>query len=135
MAPTPGQPDHLLVGEHNPGDVRLIEEAFREAQFEITLHTVSNGSEALDFVHQRGQYDDAPRPDVVFVNWNLPGVDGEAFLDDIRTHSSDITVVVMTGSAVKADDVESKTHGADEYMAKPTEPAAYVETVRSLDQS
>ena len=135
MAPTPGQLDHLLVGERNPGDVRLIEEAFREAPFETTLHIVSNGPEALDFIHQRGQYDDAPLPDVVFVNWNLPGVDGDAFLDEIETHHPDIAVVVMTGSAVEADDIESKTPGADEYLAKPSDPGVYVETVRSLDQS
>ena len=123
------------MGERNPGDVRLIEEAFQEAQLEVTLHTVSNGPEALDFIHQRGQYDDAPLPDVVFVNWNLPGVDGEAFLDDIETHHPDIAVVVMTGSAVKAADVESKTPGADEYLAKPSNPNVYVETVQSLGHS
>lgn len=59
----------LLVVEDNPGDIRLIEEVFEESSLGTTVHSVSTGEDALDFVNQYGEYEEAPRPDVVLLDW------------------------------------------------------------------
>ncbi|MGM5018275.1 hypothetical protein ACS4XI_25380, partial [Escherichia coli] len=66
------EPVDLLLVEDNPGDVRLTREAFEAAQLTNDLHVVNDGREALDFLYQRDGYEDAPRPDLVLLDLNLP---------------------------------------------------------------
>ena len=122
----------LLVVEDNPGDIRLIEEAFEEASLEATVHAVSTGEGALDFVNQHGAYEDAPQPDVVLLDWSLPKMDGDEVLGELTTDFPEIPVVIMTGSNPLKEAVESMTSQADAYLTKPTEPDAYTEVLRSL---
>ena len=122
----------LLVVEDNPGDRRLIEEAFGKSQFETTLHAVSTGEKALDFVNKRGAYEDAPDPDAVLLDWSLPQMSGEEVLRELKRDFPDIQVVVMTGSQPRDETVESMTSLAETYLTKPTEPDEYLEVVRSL---
>ena len=124
--------EDLLVVEDNPGDIRLLEEAFEEASLETTVHAVSTGEAALDFVNQHGEYDDAPQPDVVLLDWSLPKMDGDEVLSELTTNSPEIPVVILTGSNPLKEAVESMTSQADAYLTKPTEPDAYTEILRSL---
>ena len=128
----PGPLEDLLIVEDNPGDRRLIREAFEKSQFETTLHAVSTGERALDFVNKRGAYEDAPDPDVVLLDWSLPQMNGEAVLRELKRDFPDIPVVVMTGSQPRDETIESMTSQAETYLTKPTEPDVYLEVVRSL---
>ncbi|WP_226040816.1 response regulator [Natrinema sp. DC36] len=128
----------ILLVEDNPGDVRLIEETFSDGNIENTLNAVTDGQSALDFIYQRGEYDDAPRPDIVLLDLNLPKVDGEDVLHEIKHHPEldHVPVVILTG--MKEDLIESRDldHDADEdaVLKKPVDPGEFVEVIRSFEQ-
>lgn len=132
----PARPANLLLVEDNPGDVRLIKEAFADANLANTLHTVSDGEAALDFVYQRGEYTDAPQPDLVLLDWNLPRVEGEEVLTEIKNDSdlTHIPVVVLSGSEAQEDVIKSYSSQASAYITKPVEPDAFLDTVRLLEE-
>jgi CheY-like chemotaxis protein len=120
----------ILIVEDNPGDVRLIEEAFQDGHLNNNLHVVYDGEEALDFVYQRGDHEGAPRPDIVLLDLKLPRVDGEDVLHEIKHHSQleNVPVIVITG--LDNDLIESRDldHDADEdaVLEKPVDPGEFV---------
>ena len=128
----------ILLVEDNPGDVRLIEEAFSDGNIANTLHTITDGQAALDFIYQRGEYEDAPRPDIILLDLRLPKVDGEDILHEIKHHSElgDTPVIALTG--MDEDLIESRDldHDADEdaVLEKPVDPGEFVEVIRSFEQ-
>lgn len=134
--PDSGRPADLLLVEDNPGDVRLVEEAFADASLTNTLHVVGDGEAALDFVHRRGEHADAPRPDLVLLDWGLPKVGGEEVLTEIKDDAdlANIPVVVLSGSEAQEDVVRSYSEQANAYITKPVEPDTFIETVRSLEE-
>jgi len=125
-------PGDLLLVEDNPGDLRLVEEAFKERAVETTLHAVSTGAEAIEFVHQRGAFETAPEPDVILLDWNLQKMDGEAVLTEIGPAVSDVPVVVMTGTQSTEVIAGSEAPGADACLTKPSDPSEYVDVVASV---
>src|SRR5437868_2892652 len=100
MERNPSRTVDLLLVEDNPGDVRLTEEALREASFRVKLSVATNGVEAVDFLHRRGKYSQAPRPDLILLDLNLPLMTGPEVLSDIKTDPDlkRIPVLVMTSS-------------------------------------
>ena len=74
----------ILLVEDNPGDVRLTREALRGAKVANKLHVVGDGEEAIDFLRRRGVHADAPRPDIVLLDLNLPPLDGGEVLAEIK---------------------------------------------------
>lgn len=132
MTGSSGHPEDLLVVEDNPGDSRLIEEGFREADVDVTLHVVSKAEEALDFAHQRGEYEDATEPDLILLDWNLPTMDGKDLLDELRDAFGDVPVAIMTGSQATEEAIREVAPDAAAYLTKPSEPTAYVDLVRSI---
>lgn len=130
-----GEPAHILLVEDNPGDVRLTREAFAESGINIELHDVPDGESALEFLHQRGRYVDAPRPHLVLLDLNLPRVDGLTVLDRIRSDSdlARLPVVVLTSSAAEDDVVRSYESHTNAYLTKPTDPAEFVDLVRTFE--
>ena len=131
-----GQPAEILLVEDNPGDVRLVEEAFDEGHLLNRLYTVPDGREALDFVHREGDYEDAPRPDVVLLDLFLPKVDGEDVLHEIKHQPEleDVPVIILTGT--DEDYIESKDldHDADEdaVLQKPIDTEDLLTTIRDF---
>jgi len=131
-----GEPVDILLVEDNPGDVRLTREAFAEAQITNDLHAVNDGEDALDFLHQRGEHADAPRPNLVLLDLNLPKVDGHDVLeavksdDDLRT----IPVVVLTSSEAEEDVVKSYEQHTNAYLTKPIDPSEFVDVIRSFER-
>jgi CheY-like chemotaxis protein len=123
----------ILIVEDNPGDVRLIEEAFQDGHLNFNLHVVYDGEEALDFVYQRGDHEGAPRPDIVLLDLKLPRVDGEDVLHEIKHHSQleNVPVIVITG--LDNDLIESRDldHDADEdaVLEKPVDPGEFVDVI------
>lgn len=129
-----GELDLLLV-EDNPGDVRLIREAFENGRFQNSLHVARNGDEALDFVHQRGEYADAPRPGIVLLDLNLPRTSGREVLDEMKSHEElrRIPVIVVTSSRERGDLIESYDRHTNAYLTKPTDPDEFGDLVRTIE--
>jgi len=132
-SPTSAQ---LLLVEDNPGDVRLTREAFEEGRIQNELHVVPDGAEALDFLHQRGEYSDAPRPDLVLLDLNLPRTDGETVLEELKADPElrSIPVIVLTSSRTEEDVARSYDLHANAYLTKPVDPDEFIETVRAFEK-
>lgn len=135
--PSPPQEAQILLVEDNPGDVRLIEESFNDGRINNNLHTVTDGQEALDFIHRRDDYESAPRPDIVLLDLRLPKVDGEDLLHEIKHHPKlkHVPVIVLAGideEIIKSQDLD---HDADEdaVLQKPVDPGEFVEVIREFD--
>ncbi|WP_418771364.1 response regulator [Halorientalis halophila] len=130
----PGDPADILLVEDNPGDVRLTREAFTEGGISNTLHVVTDGVEAMAFLEQRGEYADAPRPDVVLLDLNLPRKNGDEVLAEMRADEDlqYLPVIVLTSSEAEEDIVESYELQANAYLTKPVDPEQFIETVRTF---
>lgn len=127
-----GELEDLLIVDDNPGDIRFIEEAVTLSQFDPTIHTVTTEEKALDFVYRRADFDDAPIPDVVFLDWNLSKTTGKEVLEAIRTIDTSVSVVVMTGSQPAKTAEETSGSQAEMYIEKPTDPDGYIQCLRSI---
>ena len=96
---------HILLVEDNPGDVRLTVEALRGAKVANELHVVGDGEEAIEFLRQERRHVDAPRPDIVLLDLNLPRLDGHDVLADIKSDPdlAKIPIIVLTSSTAERD--------------------------------
>jgi chemotaxis family two-component system response regulator Rcp1 len=125
----------VLLAEDSPGDVRLTQEAFRDANRSIQLQVVSDGVEAMAFLRREGDYINAPRPDLILLDLNLPKMDGREVLaqikqdDDLRT----IPTVILTTSDAEADIVKSYQLQANCYLTKPVQFDEFASLVRSIN--
>ena len=130
------EPVDILLVEPNEGDTRLFAEHFAEAKILNAVYSVSDGEAAIDFVRQRGEYADEPRPDVILLDPQLPGKSGMEVLAELNDDPSlsEIPVVVLTSSEV--GERIAREHGldADAYLRKPVEPAEFVEFVQSVEE-
>lgn len=100
------------------------------------LHVVTGGSDALDYLHQRGGYVDAPRPDIVLLDLNLPGMSGIEVLDEMEngTDLRRIPVIILTSSQSEEDIVNSYDKYANAYLRKPVNPDEFVDIARSIGE-
>jgi chemotaxis family two-component system response regulator Rcp1 len=130
-----GRPVDVLLVEDSPGDVRLTQEAFREANAAVRLHVANDGVEALAFLRQEGKYVGAPRPDLVLLDLNLPKMDGRKVLSHIKGDVSlnTIPTVILTTSAADADIVNSYQLKANCYLCKPVHLDAFEGLVKSIN--
>jgi CheY-like chemotaxis protein len=130
-----GAPVDVLLVEDSPGDVRLTREAFREANPAVRLHVASDGIEAMAFLRREGPNADAPRPDFILLDLNLPKMDGREVLalvkedDNFRT----IPTVILTTSEADADILQSYELNANAYLRKPVTLEAFEALVRSIN--
>lgn len=120
----------MLVVDDNPGDVRIIEEAFDRSELTPTVHTVNTRAEALDFVLRRNEHEDAPRLDVVLLDWRLSQTTGEQVLRAAESATPPISVVVMTGSKPPEKSMGEAASKAERIIEKPSDPEKYVELLR-----
>ena len=95
----------ILLAEDNPGDVRLTKEALNEGKIANELHVVGDGIQALDFLRNKGEYADAPTPDLILMDLNMPRKDGRETLAEIKSDDAlkMIPVVILTSSAANQD--------------------------------
>ncbi|WP_306061326.1 response regulator [Natronococcus wangiae] len=121
--------EKILLVEDNPGDVRLTKEMLKEAGFRGTCYVVSNGLEALDFLYQCGDYVDAPRPDIVLLDWYLPKKSGKEVLAELKSDESlaRIPVIVLTGCQPELETLQSKSPQAEVYTVKPIEADEFLD--------
>ena len=124
----------VLLVEDSPGDVRLTREAFRDANMAVRLHVASDGVEAMAFLRQEGEHADAPRPDFILLDLNLPRMDGREVLARIKEDESlkTIPTVILTTSDAEADIVKSYQLRANAYLSKPVQLDAFEGLVRSI---
>jgi chemotaxis family two-component system response regulator Rcp1 len=129
-----GSIDVLLV-EDSPGDVRLTQEAFRQANISIRLHVASDGVEAMAFLRKESPHINAPRPDLILLDLNLPRMDGREVLAQIKKSAGlkTIPTVILTTSDSEADIVKSYQLQANCYLSKPVELDAFESLVRSIN--
>ena len=127
--------DVLLV-EDDPGDVLLIREAFADNKVHNRLHVVPDGVEALTFLRQEGEHADAPRPDLVLLDLNLPRKDGREVLAEVKGDESlqHIPVVVLTTSKAEEDVLRSYKLHANAYVTKPVDFDRFIDVVRRIDE-
>jgi chemotaxis family two-component system response regulator Rcp1 len=125
----------ILLVEDNPGDVRLTVEALRGAKVANELHVVGDGQAAIDFLRQRGQYADAPRPDIVLLDLNLPRLEGCDVLADIKSDPdlAKIPIIVLTSSSSDKDIQRSYALHANCFVTKPVDFSEFIAAVRSLE--
>jgi two-component system, chemotaxis family, response regulator Rcp1 len=98
---------HILVAEDNPADVRLIQEGFRDFEEPYQIHSVRDGAAAIRFLSRQGEYADAPRPNLVLLDLNMPGMNGHEVLQWMRSDPSLETIpVIVLSSSVSHVDVE-----------------------------
>jgi chemotaxis family two-component system response regulator Rcp1 len=130
------RPSQILLVEDSPGDVRLTQEALRDSTVAMTLHVVTDGAAALAFLRQEGAYRQAPRPDLILLDLNLPKVDGRDVLAHIKSTETlkTIPTIILTTSAADADIVASYHLHANCYLNKPVELEAFESLVRSTNE-
>ncbi|MFE2347665.1 response regulator [Kitasatospora cineracea] len=134
MTPAP-QPVDVLLVEDDPGDELMTREAFEDNKIGNTLHVVRDGEEALDFLYRRGRHAQAPRPDLILLDLNLPKYDGRQVLEKIKSDPelSHIPVVVLTTSAAEEDILRSYKLHANAYVTKPVDLDQFISAVRQID--
>jgi two-component system, chemotaxis family, response regulator Rcp1 len=132
---TNADPIEILLVEDSPGDVRLTREAFKDAKVHTNLHVALDGAEAMDFLNREGEHANAPRPDLILLDLNLPKKDGREVLEEIKQSPTlkSIPVVVLTTSASDADILRSYKLHANCYITKPVGLDGFLEVVKSID--
>lgn len=128
------RPMELLLVEDNAGDIRLTQEAFREARIPVNLRVVKDGAEACDFLHRTGAFEYAPRPDLILLDLNLPKKNGREVLSDIKADPDlrRIPVVVMSTSSAPEEIASAYTLNANCYITKPVDLDKFYEVARSI---
>lgn len=124
----------VLVVEDDLGDVALVESAFDEHSVRTELHHVPDGVEALAFLHRQEQYADAPRPDLILLDLNMPRVDGRQVLAEVKADADlqSIPVVVFTTSNAPEDVLSSYIGHANAYVTKPMDLDEYDRAVAAI---
>jgi len=130
-------PVEILLVEDNPADVRLTIEAFREASVSARLRIARNGDEALVLLRRGRGEANLPRPDLILLDLNMPGVDGRTVLAEVKADPAlrDIPVLVLTTSSADHDKACAASLGADSYFIKPMALEAFVDLIRVIDRT
>jgi CheY-like chemotaxis protein len=129
-------PIEVLLVEDDPGDVLMTQEAFEEHKVRNKLNVVSDGEEALSYLRREGPHADAPRPDLILLDLNLPRVDGRQVLQAIKEDPDlrRIPVVVLTTSQADEDILRSYSLHANAYVTKPVDFDSFIAVVRQIDE-
>jgi CheY-like chemotaxis protein len=128
-------PIEVLLVEDSPGDVRLTQEAFRDANNSIHLHVAMDGIEAMAFLRHEGSHAHDPRPDLILLDLNLPKMDGREVLTHIKEDADlkMIPTVILTTSDAEADIRKSYQLQANCYLTKPVQLDAFEALVKSIN--
>ncbi len=129
-----GVVDVLLV-EDDPGDILMTKEAFQHYKIRNELHVVTDGEQALEYLHQTGDYAGAPRPSLVLLDLNLPRRDGLEVLAELKQDPAlrVIPVVILTTSQAEEDILRSYSLHANAYVSKPVDFERFMDVIRQID--
>ena len=131
----PGKPVEILLVEDSPGDVRLTQEALREAKVHNRMSVVEDGEKAMAFLRQEAPYADSPRPDIILLDLNLPRKDGREVLQEIKKDPllKRIPVVVLTTSRAEEDIYHAYELHANCYITKPVDFEQFMQVIHSIE--
>ena len=129
------KPVKILLVEDNPGDLGLMEEAFAQSDVRVHLTSAQDGEVAMEILLQQGRYADAPLPDLILLDLNLPKKDGREVLAEIKAHESlrRIPVVVLTSSAAESDILAAYDLNANCYITKPMRLQELLDVVKYIE--
>jgi len=129
------KPIEILLVEDNAGDARLAREALRDAKVRNNLTWLSDGEEALAFLRRQGKYSNAPRPDLILLDLNLPRKDGREVLSEIKAddHFKRIPVVILTTSQAEEDILKAYHLNANCYIPKPVDLERFLTVVKTIE--
>lgn len=132
----PDDSTRILLVEDNPGDVRLLQEAFKTAEAKTSLSIVNTGEDAIDFLKQQGEYEQADLPDIVLLDLDLPQKGGCEVLEIIRDESplQGLPVLMLTVSSDNEDIARCYEADANAYLTKPTDPTEFSEIVKAIEE-
>jgi two-component system, chemotaxis family, response regulator Rcp1 len=130
------KPAEIVLVEDSAGDVRLIEEAFKENRFLNNLHVAKDGVEAMKFLHKEGNYADAVTPDLILLDLNLPKKDGREVLEEIKVDPNlkRIPVIILTTSKSEEDIFQTYDLHANCYITKPIDMDQFIKVIRSMEK-
>ena len=128
-------PIEILLVEDNPGDVRLVQEAMRAAKMRNRMSVVEDGVDAMAFLRREGHFADAPRPDLILLDLNLPRKDGREVLAEVKADPQlrRIPVVVLTTSQADEDVLRAYDLHANCYVTKPVRFEQFMQVVQAID--
>ncbi|MEV4567001.1 response regulator [Nonomuraea sp. NPDC049419] len=129
------RPIEVLLVEDDQGDILLTKEAFDLNKVRNRLNVVNDGEQAMAFLRQEGEYVDAPRPDLILLDLNLPRMSGKEVLREVKADAvlRTIPVVVLTTSEAEEDILHSYRLHANAYVAKPVDFEQFIRVVRQID--
>lgn len=131
-----GKPIEILMVEHNPHDVELVQKILRDAEVKTNMRIAMDGVEALSFLRREGEYANMPRPDLILLELNLPKKDGREVLEQIKLDRSlkSIPVLVLTTSQDKEDVLLAYNLQANCYITKPIDLDQFVRVVKNIEE-
>ena len=126
----------ILLVEDNPGDIRLMQEAFKEGGFRSRLNVTRDGEQAMAYLHRTGPYADCPRPDIILLDLNLPRKHGREVLAELKNEADlrQIPVVVLSTSTSPEDVRESYDLHANCYIPKPIDLDGLIELGKLIER-
>jgi two-component system, chemotaxis family, response regulator Rcp1 len=124
----------VLVVEDNPDDITIIKRAMRKSEVKCELSFAYDGEEALNFLYRKGEYEDAPKPDLVLLDLNLPKIGGLEVLDKIKQDDKlrRIPVIVLTISEREEDMIRAYDSGAASFMTKPVDSKDFERLIQTV---
>jgi two-component system, chemotaxis family, response regulator Rcp1 len=127
---------NVLLVEDDPGDIVIAEEALRAGKVASNLHVVNDGVEALEFLRQQNGHADAPKPDLILLDLNLPKMGGHEVLEHVKNDPDlrRIPIVVLTTSQAGEDIVRSYDLYANAYVSKPVDFDDFADVVKQIDE-
>ena len=130
------KPIEILLVEDNPGDARLTREAFSMSEIENNLHHARDGEEAMRFLRRQGAFAEAPQPDLILLDLNLPKRDGREVLEDIKSDPLlvHVPVVILTSSQAEDDILRAYRLHANCFITKPVDFEKFIKVVGSIEQ-
>ena len=131
------EPLTILLVEDDPADQKLIRTSLKDQRIANNLHIVSSGEEAMDFLYRSGSHSDAtPRPDLILLDLNMPGMGGKEFLRRIKDDEQfkKIPVVILTTSDAERDIIDSYRLQASGYVNKPVTLAEFKEVMKKIEE-
>jgi CheY-like chemotaxis protein len=130
------KPIEILMAEDSPSDVLMTREAMDQAKISNHLHVVQDGVEAMQFLRRAGRYADAPRPDLILLDLNMPRKNGREVLEELKGDPllRHIPVTVLTMSQDEEDVLRAYRLYANCYITKPVDFDSFVDVVKSIEQ-
>lgn len=130
------QQAHILLVEDNEGDILLTKEAFEDSKFINRISTVKNGGDALDFLFQRGEFENAEKPDLILLDINLPVKNGHEVLTQIKAdeNTRKIPIIMLTTSDSSKDINLAYNSHANSYVTKPLNMDDFMDAITKIEE-